>query len=154
MLLTKAVALVIEDPGPGVIRLKRGETANVVPGELPGQRRVAVHDREGREITMVRFASQPVKADEYPASIPFLGDVPVWVGASSVGQAAVWCHVKDTAEFAATVVTSSVTAGWELESAAHIRFPTVKAVYLIKGQTRRIVAVMFGSVTLTEAHVS
>ena len=150
-----ALAVVSDDPRPGIIDVGHGWAAEVVNHRGPGaDRQLQISRASGGSATLMRFARQSTCPAGFPRSIGFIPDEVVWAGEQAGVSAAVWIRPSDPAQLAASVVTASVGSGWDIESHTNMRFPRIRTVSLRKNEMRRAVSIISGNVVLNEKEVA
>ena len=156
--LSAALALAADDPEVGPIKLRKGWSGSVTPVQNGGtERELSLTSPAGRAIVLRRFASAPERPETYPASIVFVEGHTAWAGASELGSGAVWIKPSDPAAVAATAVSDSVQAGWNLESSVNssglFGYAALKNVVLTQRGARRGISIVSGHVTLVDSSI-
>ena len=153
--LSAALALAADDPEVGPIRLRKGWSGRVTPVPNSGtERELSLTSPAGRAIVLRRFAAARERPETYPASIVFVEGHTAWAGASELGSATVWIQPSDPAAVAATAVSDSVQAGWNLDSSTNsaglFGYAALKSITLTQRGARRAISIVSGHVTLLE----
>ena len=153
--LSAALALAAEDPEVGPIKLRKGWSGSVTPVPNGGaERDLGLTSPAGHAIVLRRFAAGRERPEMYPASMVFLEGHTVWAGACEQGSGAVWITPDDPFSVAASAVSESIEAGWDLESSANIAglfgSPALKSIVLTRGAVRRGISIVSGHVALVD----
>ena len=150
--LSAAIAVAADDPEVGPVELRKGWSGSVTPVPNGGTKReLRLTSPAGRAIVLRRFASANKRPETYPASIVFLEGLTVWAGESELGSGAIWIAPADPAAVAATAVSESVQAGWQLDSSTNVAgLFALKSVVLTQRGARRGISIVSGHVTLVD----
>jgi hypothetical protein len=156
--LSAALALAADDPEVGPLTLRNGWSGSVTPGPNGGtERELSLTSPAGRGIVLRRFAAAPERPETYPASVVFVAGHTAWVGSSELGSVAVWIKPSDPAAVAATAVSDSVQAGWNLESSVNsaglFGYAALKNVVLTQPGARRGISIASGHVMLADSTI-